>query len=67
MTRRKQKATVRHLPDSDPRNPDHPANREQYLEVARALGRVAADRDFDRVQRKGKTDDGKSEDGSGLC
>jgi hypothetical protein len=31
-----------------PRNPDHPIHDEQILELARALGRAMADRDFDR-------------------
>lgn len=51
MAKRAQKssgAIVRQLPVDDPRNPDHPAHDEQFLALARTLGRAMADRDFDR-------------------
>ena len=44
--------TIRRLDPADPRNPDHPSHEEQWLEVARAIGRAMADRDFDEAQRK---------------
>src|SRR5262249_47219629 len=31
---------------SDPRNPEHPAHREKWLEIFGAFGRVIADRDW---------------------
>jgi hypothetical protein len=40
---------VRQLDPADPRNPDHPSHDDQWLELARALGRAMADRDFDRL------------------
>jgi hypothetical protein len=51
MTRRKQKAIVRELPESDPRNLAHPSNREQLLEFARAIGRMEAREHFLRVKQ----------------
>jgi len=45
---RKTSGRIRPLPADDPRNPDHPIHDEQILELARALGRAMADRDFDR-------------------
>jgi hypothetical protein len=44
--------TIRPLDPADPRNPDHPSHEEQWLEVARAIGRAMADRDFEEAQRK---------------
>jgi hypothetical protein len=35
------------LPPDDPRNPDHPMQREARLEMARVLGRALADMLFD--------------------
>jgi hypothetical protein len=35
----------------DPRNPDHPRHDEKWLELARALGRAAADADWDRLNK----------------
>jgi hypothetical protein len=34
----------------DPRNPNHPNHDEGWLEVAKALGRAMADRDYNRMQ-----------------
>jgi hypothetical protein len=39
---------IRPLPPDDLRNPDHSCHDEQWLDLARALGRAMADRDFDR-------------------
>jgi hypothetical protein len=41
--------SVRHLDSDDPRNPNHPGHDEQWLEVARALGRSMADAEFDEL------------------
>jgi hypothetical protein len=35
------------IPD-DPRHVDHPCHQDQWLQLARALGRTLADRDFNR-------------------
>jgi hypothetical protein len=43
------KVEVRQLPADDPQSMDHPSHEEQRLELARALGRAMADRDFDRL------------------
>jgi hypothetical protein len=40
------------VPPDDPRNPNHPSHDEQWLELARALGRALADRGFDRMQEE---------------
>src|SRR5262245_17945008 len=37
------------LDPSDPRSPDHPIHREQWLELARAIGRAMANEAFDRL------------------
>jgi hypothetical protein len=46
---RKPPGVVRDLDPDDPRNPNHPSHDEKWLELARALGRALADRDFDRL------------------
>jgi len=33
----------------DPRNIDHPSHDEDWLEMARAIGRAMADHDWDRI------------------
>src|SRR5262249_45824599 len=52
---------VRGPPPDDPRNPDHPSHWEQWLELARVLGRMDARRDFELIHGKpppqGKSDD----------
>jgi hypothetical protein len=45
------------LPADDPRNLDHPSHREQWLEFARALGRMDARKDFELIYGKGKLDE----------
>lgn len=39
-------AILRPLDESDPRNPEHPAHREKWLEIFGAFGRAIADRDW---------------------
>ncbi len=51
MTRRKQKAIIRELPDTDPRNLNHPSLKEALLELARAIGRMEAREQF-RLSKK---------------
>lgn len=41
--------TVRSPDPSDPRSLDHPSHREQWLELADALGRLIAQRVFERL------------------
>jgi hypothetical protein len=38
------------LDPSDPRSLDHPCHKEQWLELARALGRLDARRDFEALR-----------------
>jgi hypothetical protein len=40
---------VRKLDPSDPRSLEHPSHREQFLELAGAIGRALARRDFERA------------------
>jgi hypothetical protein len=57
---RKPRGIIRTLDPSDPRNPNHPSHDEQWLELAGALGRAMADRDFDRLYGKqGAKENGK--------
>lgn len=58
MTRRKQKATIRQLPETDPRNMDHPSLKERLLELARAIGRMEAREEF----RKSRETNGPESD-----
>lgn len=51
--------TVKPLPADDLRNPEHPSHDEAWLEVARALGRALADRDFER-QQQGEKNEGRN-------
>jgi hypothetical protein len=53
VRRRSSKAVIRPLDPSDPRNLDHPSHKEQWLALARALGRLDARRDFEAL-RKGE-------------
>lgn len=56
MGSEKQIGCVRDLGLDDPSSIDHPSHKEQWLALARALGRLDARRDFE-VLRKGKTID----------
>jgi hypothetical protein len=42
---------VRDLDPADPKSLDHPSHKEQWLALARALGRLDARRDFDAIRR----------------
>jgi hypothetical protein len=46
MRRQTARGIVRHLGETDPRSLKHPCHREQVLELARALGRDFARREF---------------------
>jgi hypothetical protein len=41
---------IRPLDPDDPRNIDHPSHREQWLELARAIGRLEAREEFNLLQ-----------------
>jgi hypothetical protein len=43
---------LRSLDPSDPRSMDHPSHDEQFLELARAIGRSLADDEWDRRHPK---------------
>jgi hypothetical protein len=43
---------VRDLPADDPRNIHHPCHREQWLELARAIGRMEARQEFEQLIRQ---------------
>lgn len=47
--KRRQQGAIQPLDPSDPRHIDHPSHEAQWRELARALGRAMADRDFDRL------------------
>jgi hypothetical protein len=40
------KGTIRPLDHSDPRSPDHPCHKKQWLELARVLGRLEAREEY---------------------
>jgi hypothetical protein len=46
------KGTVRPLDPTDPRNLNHPSHKEQWLELARAMGRLEAREEFERLRGK---------------
>jgi hypothetical protein len=43
---------VRPLDPGDPRNIDHPCHRKQWLELARAIGKLEAREKFNLLQRQ---------------
>jgi len=43
------KGTVRPLDPTDPRSLNHPSHKEQWLELARAMGRMEAREEFERL------------------
>lgn len=49
---RKPAAIMRPLDSSDPRSLDHPCHEEQWLELARSIGRSLARQEWDRLQGK---------------
>jgi len=64
----KRPGKIRPLPDDDLRNPAHPIHEQQWLELAAALGRMAADEDWDRLHNRTMNgrEDGKAKDGGHL-
>jgi hypothetical protein len=52
---------VRPLGPDDPRNLSHPCHREQFLELARAIGRALADQAYDELiqRRRGNDAEGR--------
>jgi hypothetical protein len=55
MTKRKgglppEPKPIERLTPDDPRHIDHPSHKEQWDELARAMGRALADRDFKRLR-----------------
>jgi hypothetical protein len=47
------KGIIRPLDPSDPRSIDHPSHKEQWLELARAIGRMEAREEFEQlIERK---------------
>jgi hypothetical protein len=55
--------SVRKLDPSDPRSPEHPSHDEQFRELARAVGRALARRDWERAHN-GKIERTSSDEGS---
>lgn len=47
-------AVIRPLDPRDPRSLSHPSHKEQWLALARALGRLDAKRDFEAIRSKGE-------------
>jgi hypothetical protein len=61
----KNKGTIRPLDPDDPRNLDHPSHKEQWLEIARAIGRQMARDERDgrsgpHIEDTDHDDDGKA-------
>lgn len=57
MAKEKIKGIVRELDPDDPRNINHPSHREQWLELARVLGRMDAREDFEHLKAGKKSND----------
>jgi hypothetical protein len=53
----RQKGVIRPLDPNDPRSLSHPSHKEQWLELARALGRMDARKDFEAIHGKAPPDD----------
>ena len=53
----REKGAIRSLDPADPRNLDHPSHKEQWLELAKALGRLDARKDFEIIHGKAPPDD----------
>jgi hypothetical protein len=56
MRRNPKELAIRPLDPSDLRSLDHPSHKEQWLELARALGRVDARKDFETLHGKAPND-----------
>jgi hypothetical protein len=53
LDRRSPGAVIRQLDPSDQRSLDHPCHKEQWLELARALGSALERHDWERLRSKG--------------
>jgi hypothetical protein len=49
---------IRPLAADDPRNIDHPSHKEHFLELARTLGRLEAQEEFERLHGNEGLSDG---------
>jgi hypothetical protein len=56
---------VRALPPGDPRSLDHPCHDEQWLELARAIGRSMARQHYARCKAERTADDKTEQPNSG--
>lgn len=63
---RRERGGILPLDASDNRNPDHPCHTQAWLEMARALGRMTADREWERLHPK-ETGNGEGENSGNLC
>lgn len=63
--RLKTAGVVRHLPLSDPRNPNHPSQRANFLAMMGEMGRVMAAAEWERLYGDNDNDD-RTEKGSRL-
>jgi hypothetical protein len=61
----KKPGTIRQLAADDPRNLNHPCHDEQWLELARSIGRAMAREQFEK-DHKGKDDETEAEDRSDI-
>jgi hypothetical protein len=50
---KKLRGIVRPLDPNDPRNPDHPSQRANWLALMRELGRIAAAQEWERLHGDG--------------
>jgi hypothetical protein len=57
---------VRPLAADDPRDLNHPCHREQFLELARAIGRSMARKQYEEDHPKDHTDETNPKDRSNL-
>jgi hypothetical protein len=53
---------VRHLPANEPQSMYHPMHDEKWLALAEALGRAAANRDFNLLQLRKKRDNDEAQE-----
>jgi hypothetical protein len=57
---------VLHLPPDDPQSMHHPMHDEKWLALAEALGRAAANRDFNLLQFRKKRDNDEAQECGGV-
>jgi hypothetical protein len=62
--RKEQIRASRELDPTDPRRIDHPSHKEQWLALARALGRLDARAEFAALQKGETVDTSKAKAGS---